>query len=150
MKEQLLGLFLKSVTVAVGVSLVYIFLTVLTGPISFSSQSIQTTKNTLFQSSGTGSVTLAPDTAEIMIGVTKDATTVADAQKQVNGSMQAMLAALKNLQIEDKDIATTQYSIYPQYNPAGTGTNGYTATQTLDVKAPIALASKVIDMATQN
>ncbi len=150
MKEQLLSLFLKSITVAVGISLVYIILTILTGPISFSTQSVQTTKSTFFEATGTGTVTLAPDTAEIMIGVTKDAGTVADAQKQVNTSMQAMITALKNLSIADKDITTTQYSIYPQYNPAGTGTNGYTATQTLDVKAPIDLASKVIDVATQN
>ncbi len=156
--KDLLLLFIKVFVIGLAVSLVYVLTIHFTGPLSLSMDSVQTTKDTLFQADGTGSVTLAPDNAEIMVGVTKTAATVASAQNQVNTSTQAILSALKQTGVTDQEVTTTDYSIYPnnqnneiaQPFPGGNNATTFTATQALDIKVPIALASKVIDMATTN
>lgn len=123
------------------------------GPFPFFVQSIQTNKDNLFQVQGTGQATAIPNTAQISFGVTKNATTVADAQNQVNTAVSNILNGFKSLGVDAKDITTTDYSVDPQYNYTnGNQTpNGYSVTQTLNVKlSPIEKASKAVDMATAN
>ena len=121
------------------------------GPIPFSVNSIQTTKTNLFSVSGIGKATGIPDTAQISVGVTKTASTVASAQDQANSAANKIIEDLKKLGINDKDIKTTNYTVNPNYDFSRGGQNvtGYTVTQTLEINVtPIDIANRAIDAAT--
>jgi len=61
---------------------------------------------------GVGKVSLVPDIAQLNVGVEDSASTVAEAKTKVDTQVAALLAALKALGIADKDIQTSNYSIY--------------------------------------
>lgn len=65
---------------------------------------------------GEGKVTAAPDVANIALGVSVLAPTVAEARQQAAASLDAMLATLKNNGVAEKDIQTSQLSINPEYD----------------------------------
>jgi len=77
--------------------------------------------------SGTGESFAAPDIANISFSVTKEAKTVAEAQKVSTEKMNAIVAYFKEMKIDDKDVKTTNYSLYPKYEYEGSGycVNGY-------------------------
>ncbi|MCL5432917.1 MAG: SIMPL domain-containing protein [Patescibacteria group bacterium] len=146
----------------------------LAGPIPFSFNVIQTTKTNLFSVSGTGKVNTIPDTAVISAGVTSNATTVDSAKNQSDTVINNIVAELKKLGIDEKNIKTTEYNVVPEYNnidysfdgtPITEGRIvppyitpvlsqkiiGYTVTQNLQVKVkPIDKANKAVDVITAN
>ncbi len=63
---------------------------------------------------GTGMVTLTPDIAYITIGVHSQDPSATVAMTANNTSAQAVIAAIKAAGVADKDIQTTNFSIYPQ------------------------------------
>ena len=65
---------------------------------------------------GTGKVTLSPDTADLRLGVLTTATTVKAARASAAQSMAKVIAALKALGIADKDIETSWISLQPTYD----------------------------------
>lgn len=65
---------------------------------------------------GEGSVYGTPDVAEVSLGVEATASSVGDARSKAAASMDAMLKALKDGGVADKDIQTTQFSVQPQYD----------------------------------
>jgi len=95
---------------------------------------------------GEGEVVSIPDIANFSFAVSADAKTVSEAQTQVTEKMNAVLAALKDQGIEDKDIKTTNYSVYPKYTytagvcgptycpPSQQVLDGYTASHNVSVK----------------
>lgn len=122
----------------------------LTGPIPFFINSVATTKTDLFHVDGTGKVSSAPDIAMVSAGVTKNASTVADAQNQTNTAVQEMITGIKNLGIDDKSIQTSNYSVTPQYNQ-NQSISGYTVSENVDITVkPIDKINSVIDIATKN
>jgi uncharacterized protein YggE len=64
--------------------------------------------------SGTGMVTLTPDIAYINIGVQTQDASAATAMADNNTSAQAIIDVIKAAGVADKDIQTTNFSIYPQ------------------------------------
>ncbi|MCC7355495.1 MAG: SIMPL domain-containing protein [Anaerolineae bacterium] len=66
---------------------------------------------------GEGKVSAKPDQAQIHLGVETIASTVQEASKENNEKMTAILAALKKLGIADKDIQTSNFSIYLERMP---------------------------------
>lgn len=56
-----------------------------------------------------------PDLATVSFTVRKEAKTVSAAQEEVTKQMNTVLGALKALDVEEKDIKTTAYNIYPKY-----------------------------------
>jgi uncharacterized protein len=96
--------------------------------------------------SGEGEVFAVPDVASFSFSVSADATTVATAQAEVTKKMDAILKAMKDLGIEDKDVKTSDYSVWPKYTyrqiycitTPCPGTqqvqDGYTASHTVTVK----------------
>jgi uncharacterized protein len=64
--------------------------------------------------SGTGKVTLTPDIAYVSIGVQTQDASATTAMEANNTKAQAIIAAIKAAGVEDKDIQTTNFSIYPQ------------------------------------
>jgi uncharacterized protein YggE len=71
---------------------------------------------------GEGQVFLVPDVAYVYIGVHSQSENVSKALSDNNEQAKAVSDALKNLGVEEKDIQTTSFNIYPQqqYEP-GTG-----------------------------
>jgi len=65
---------------------------------------------------GEGKITAIPDIAEISLGIQTEKLTVAAAQKENTEKMNSIIAELKNMGVEAKDIQTTNYSIYPRYD----------------------------------
>jgi uncharacterized protein YggE len=66
---------------------------------------------------GVGRVSLVPDIAKINVGVETRAATVTEAKATVDGQMEAILAALKELSVAEKDIQSSYYSIYYEQEP---------------------------------
>ncbi len=60
---------------------------------------------------GQGTARVAPDVAQVSVGVDTVADTVSDSVKESNAKMAAVLAAIKALGIADKDVQTMNYSI---------------------------------------
>lgn len=95
---------------------------------------------------GEGEAIALPDIASFSFSVSMDADTVSEAQSGVTAKMDAILRALKDLGIEEKDIKTSDYSFYPKYVytpiycvttpcPGGRQTqDGYTASHSVSVK----------------
>jgi uncharacterized protein len=67
--------------------------------------------------SGEGSVSVRPDYAQVRTGVTTRAKTVKEAVDANSKLMAAVIAALKDAGIADKDIQTSRFSIQPVYAP---------------------------------
>jgi len=96
--------------------------------------------------SGEGEAFAVPDLATFTFTVSADTKTVSDAQTEVTKKMDAILSALKDLGIEEKDIKTTDYSAYPRYSytqsicsptscsPSRQILEGYTASHSVTVK----------------
>ncbi len=122
------------------------------GPIPFSVNSVTTNKSTLFTVQGTGEVTAIPDTALLNLGVNKQASTVDQAQRQVNEIINKITEDIKTLGVEAKDIKTVNYSVNPNYdyNAGSQKINGYVVNADIQVKIkPIDKANQAIDAATK-
>ncbi len=93
---------------------------------------------------GEGEVVAVPDVASFSFSVQAEAKTVAAAQESVTTKINAVLAALKEMGVEEKDIKTSEYSVWPKYSYApcsptycvngGQTLDGYTASHNVTVK----------------
>ena len=68
---------------------------------------------------GTGRVTIVPDMATINVGVRSEAEAVAEALEGNTAQANAISQTLQDMGIEEKDIQTSNFNIYPneRYNP---------------------------------
>lgn len=66
--------------------------------------------------SGNATVTLAADTAMLQLGVNTRAETVREAQQENAERMNAVLEALRQLGLDDKDVITSQFNVYMNYD----------------------------------
>jgi uncharacterized protein len=66
--------------------------------------------------SGEGEDFVIPDIAEVTFDVSEVASNVATAQKSVDDKMKTIKDYLKSVGIADKDIRTSNYNIYPEYD----------------------------------
>ncbi len=92
---------------------------------------------TIITVSGEGEVTSNPDIAEISFGVqTGPQTSSRTAMQKLERDMSAVLAAVKELGIEEKDIRTQQLYLSPMYdwNDGKQTLRGYEANQQLTLK----------------
>jgi uncharacterized protein len=85
---------------------------------------------------GEGRVSLAPDTVYLTIGVDEVNAELGAAQSQAATKMDAVIAALKASGVADKDIQTSNYSIYMErdYNQPAQPITGYHVTHTVNAK----------------
>ncbi|MDO8565302.1 MAG: SIMPL domain-containing protein [bacterium] len=96
--------------------------------------------------SGEGEAFAVPDLATFSFTVSADADTVSAAQEEVTKKIDAVVKALTDLGIEEKDIKTTDYSVWPRYSyasmpcspsycpPSTQKQDGYTASHNVSVK----------------
>ena len=86
---------------------------------------------------GEATVSVAPDTAIIRIGVNSAAKTAREASDANAKQMTAVLAAIKEAGIADRDVQTSRLSLQPQYDPNKSGTArllGFQVTNQLTVR----------------
>lgn len=66
--------------------------------------------------SGSGTVTVTPDIARLEVGVEVTGRTVAEARDDAAAAMDAVMAALADNGVDEEDVRTRSFNIYPQYN----------------------------------
>lgn len=76
----------------------------------------QTQKMSTFDANGEGKVVVVPDQATLSMGVQEQGFNLKQVQEQVNRKMTSLSKGLKDLGIDEKDIKTTGYNYYPDYN----------------------------------
>ena len=129
----------KLVFMALGVGVAaaaLVFTTELIGPLSLRINQTTAQKQATFDVTGKSQLYTVPDQAEINVGATITQSNVAAAQKEANRIINAIISDLKQQSIAEKDIKTTQYSIYPQYDYTGTSQRitGYNVNVNLSIK----------------
>lgn len=101
--------------------------------------------------SGTGSVSVKPDLADVTVGVTVQRDTAGAAAADVANAMDAVITAIRALGIAEEDIQTTSLSLSPvyDYDRSPYRLVAYTATNLVTVTVrDITQAGPVIDAAT--
>lgn len=95
---------------------------------------------------GEGEAFIIPDLATFSFTVTADAATVSAAQEDVTEKVDTVIEAMKSMGIDEKDIKTTDYSVWPKYTytqapctqfycpPGEQKQDGYTANHSVTVK----------------
>ena len=103
---------------------------------------------------GFGVARMAPDTADVTIGVVTEARDAARAHADNAAATSRVQDALKSLGIAERDIQTARYDFSPVYDVKDNGrsvTTGYTVTNAVIVKVRnLANVGKVIDTALAN
>ena len=83
---------------------------------------------------GVGSVGVAPDVAEVTIGVEVTRPAVKDARDAAATAMTAVVAAVKRVGVADKDVRTDNLSLSPVYDYSkGSKLTGYQFSNTLTI-----------------
>lgn len=82
--------------------------------------------NTGITVSGEGKASVKPNIAIATIGVDITTVTLNDATTQANTKMAAVIDKLKSMGVDDKDIQTSNYSLYPITAPSPKGPEGST------------------------
>lgn len=65
---------------------------------------------------GEGKVSVAPDIAKLTFGIQQTGISLKQVQNDVNTKTKTLTTAFKKLGIDEKDIKTTSYNVYPQYD----------------------------------
>lgn len=89
----------------------------------------QTQKMSTFDATGEGKVVVVPDQASVSMGVQEVGYNLKQVQEAVNKKMTSLSIALKEMGIDDKDIKTTGYNYYPDWE----NKNQYRAYATVSV-----------------
>jgi len=76
---------------------------------------------------GVGEVSLRPDIARISVGAEAMADTVSEAKADVDRRMEAIMGALEEMGVAEKDIQTSHYSIYYEREPFYPAARGETS-----------------------
>lgn len=82
---------------------------------------------------GHGEAKGRPDMATVQIGVRSQAATAQEALAQNSQQARAIQDKLKELGIDEKDIQTSNFSIYPMYDNEGRNVTGYSVENTVSV-----------------
>jgi hypothetical protein len=102
---------------------------------------------------GQGSSRVMPDVASVTVGVETMADTVADATQENQVKMRAILAALKQLGILDKDVQTSNYSIslnrLPTPQPLAEGEAAQQETEKYTVSNMVTVTIRDLDLVSE-
>lgn len=106
---------------------------------------------------GEGTVHVAPDMATITIGVTSEGKTARDALTQNNQDMERIMAEMKSVGIEDRDLQTASFRLHPnyQYKKDPPKLIGYSASNDLtirirDIEATGSILDKTVSLGINN
>ena len=74
--------------------------------------------------SGTGTISVEPDVAILQVGVEVFAGKVSTARSEASKAMDSVVSVLKKEGVEENDIQTTRFNIYPRYDYEEVTING--------------------------
>jgi uncharacterized protein YggE len=95
---------------------------------------------------GKGEISVKPDVASFVYSVIEEGKTAGEAQDKATKKSNAVIEALKNAGVAEKDIKTASYNIYPKYEyvtvscttyscpPSKSVISGYEVNQSVEVK----------------
>ena len=135
---------------ALGAAIVAIAaLSVRTGPVSGAPTTTDTTNLHTITVSATGKITVVPDVARVNVGVTLTKPSVKAARAAAAQAMTSVIAGIKALGIDDKDIQTTGLNLNAQYaNGSSTRIVGYQISEQLQITVrDLDKAGDVVDTA---
>lgn len=138
----------KSYLAIIALSLVLVVMSVTIYAIA-QSGSGQNTADTITMS-GYAEQNVVPDTADIYIGVVIQAETAKEASDENAAIMSDVIAELKALGLEDREIQTSYVSVYPVYNYDKEQTiTGYSASNSVQVTTTkLDMLSDIVDKST--
>lgn len=103
--------------------------------------------------SESGKVAVTPDIAKITIGIEKQGQSLKRVQDDVNNTSKKITDGLEKLGIQDKNIKTVSYNVYPEYDYQNSPytINGYRVSTAYEVKiTDFDLVNEALTIATQN
>jgi hypothetical protein len=112
-----------------------------------SSQAAAAPTTTTITVTGDGTVTVVPDQAGFDFTADTKALTAKAALAQNASVAAGIVAAIKGAGVDAADIQSSQVSLSPQTNDAGTDITGYDASTTISITTTIAKAGTVVDAA---
>jgi len=95
--------------------------------------------------SGTGTVKLSPDIAQVNIGVRSQSPDVAQALEENTANAEAIIQSLMDLGVEQHDIQTRNFNVYPQQNREPGPEGDVEETQTFVVENTISVTVRELD-----
>ncbi|MEI8305783.1 MAG: SIMPL domain-containing protein [Chloroflexales bacterium] len=99
---------------------------------------------------GTGEMKVTPDTANVQIGVDTSAPTTQEALAQNTAQATAIIEKIKQIGVDEKDIQTSGFNIYPTYSSDGRQVTGYTVGNQVNVTIRnLAQAGPLLDQVVQ-
>ncbi len=112
-------------------------------------RALQTTAGGGIQATGTATISVNPDQAQLTAGVITNAATAQDAAQQNASATTAVIGALKQVLGASGAIQTIGYSLNPRYTNSQTPVViGYTASNTVQVTSnDLSLVGRLIDAA---
>jgi hypothetical protein len=124
-------------------------LTVRGGPVSGAPASTDPATHTITVTA-TGKITVVPDVARVYLGVTASRSTVKAVRDAGAQAMTDIIAAVKALGVDEKDIQTTNLSLNPQYGNTSTPkVIGYQISEQVEITVrDLDKAGDVVDAAT--
>ena len=114
----------KAVVIALAAFTILAFVSVLKGLREYRFIGAGVSATNTIVVSGEGEVFAVPDIATFSISITEEAKEVEDAQTEATRKTNEIIAYLKDAGIEERDIKTTNYNVYPRYEYHETSTGG--------------------------
>lgn len=112
------------------------------------------TSSPVLRVQGTSEVRIVPDLAVVRVGVVHEAGTAQEAQRMVNAASAAILEAVQQTGVDERQVQTTQIALFPLYaSQRGGGSDeprivGYRASNTVSVRVEeLGRVAPVIDAA---
>lgn len=103
--------------------------------------------------SATGKSYVTPDLALVSAGIEASGTSLKQVQESVNTKSQSLVKSLKSLGIDEKDIRTSSYNVYPQnnYDNNPPTITGYSVSTSYQIKIrDLDMVNEILTTLTQN
>ncbi len=105
-----------------------------TGGIPLNISQVSTNKTSTFDVTGEGKIHVVPDRAFVELGVRKSGMSVKSVQEEADKTMNTLSEALEKIGIDKKDLKTTGYNIYPDYDSRTGRPSGYVVSSSVQVR----------------
>ena len=152
MEQEIIKFLNKAFTLAM--ALIIVIAIYLLGNMFYQFSSLPENAPQDFSVSGEAKAYIKPDVAVFSLGVRTEGFKSADVVSENNRKMNAIIEAIKNEGVDEKDIKTTGYNLYPQYDyteARGRVFAGYVLDQQVTVKVRnFDKISSVLDKATSS